>query len=489
MKSKASRPLCLLCCLVACLAPCRRAAAQAAVLAVDESVVYQTLESFGTSGAWWAQYVGGFDAPYGDTGRTVREEAAMLLFDKDYGIGLTAYRYNLGAGSKESRKGVYWNEYRRAESFETSPFVYDWGKDENAAWMMREAVRLGVRDVVFFCNSPPERLTINGMAQVSAGETRNILPEQYPAFARYVLDVAEHFVNEGIPVRFVSPVNEPQWDWHEGQEGCHYSPDDLAALYRAFQEALSQRPALAGVQLSGPESGEWKGLAMKYTEAILKDPALAGHFSALDNHSYWSTAYDKKLYKYWLDKTYPGTALRTSEWCEMVSGSDYTMDSAYHLAEVIAEDLTILNAVSWQNWVAVAPGGYRDGLIYTDEATQTIEPLRRLWAYGNYSRFIRPGYQRVETSAGSDAIGALHPVAFIGADDGAAPELVLVLINESSQEATIQLSINTAKNYQNIKIYETSENRDLECVLDAEYSPQSAITLSPKSISTVVLSP
>ena len=30
----------------------------AETLTIDESTTYQTLESFGTSGAWWSQYVG-----------------------------------------------------------------------------------------------------------------------------------------------------------------------------------------------------------------------------------------------------------------------------------------------------------------------------------------------------------------------------------------------------------------------------------------------
>lgn len=462
-------------------------AAQTAVLKVDEYRTYQTIESFGTSGAWWAQYVGGFTTQYRDTGRTVREEVAQLLFDREYGIGLTAYRYNLGAGSKESRSGVYWNEYRRAESFETAPFVYDWSKDANAVWFLREAVSRGAQEVILFCNSPLERLTINGTAQVSKGETRNILPDNYADFARYVLDVAEHFISEGIPVRFLSPANEPQWEWFEGQEGCHYSTDDLSALYQVFLEALLQRPALAGVGLSGPDGGEWKGLAMKYTDVVLGVPALAEHVSAIDMHSYWSTAYDKKLYKFWLEKTYPGTALCTSEWCEMVSGSDYTMDSAYHLAEVIAEDLTILNVVSWQNWVAVAPGGYRDGLIYVDEATQTIEPLRRLWAFGNYSRFIRPGYQRVDTESSAPKINALHPVAFTGLNTQAEQELVLVFINESVYDTAVSLEISSAQVYTAMRMYVTSKELDLSCVLDGTYEAHYLFIIPAQSITTVVL--
>ena len=71
---------------------------------VDQKKIYQTMESFGTSGAWWAQYVGGFTEQTKEKGVSTREAVAALLFDRQRGIGLTNYRFNLGAGSKESGK-------------------------------------------------------------------------------------------------------------------------------------------------------------------------------------------------------------------------------------------------------------------------------------------------------------------------------------------------------------------------------------------------
>jgi O-glycosyl hydrolase len=215
---------------------------------IDPSIQYQVMESFGTSGCWWSQYVGGWEKEYRDTGIPVRDYIAMLLFDKEKGIGLTSYRYNLGAGSAESGNGTYWDNHRRAQSFETSPGVYDWSKDANAVWFLKKAVELGVPEIILFNNSPLERLTISGKAQVDKGKKENILPENYDDFAKYDMDVTEHFISEGIPVKFISPINEPQWDWFEGQEGCHYEPSKIAGVYRAFLEELQSRPALACVK-------------------------------------------------------------------------------------------------------------------------------------------------------------------------------------------------------------------------------------------------
>ena len=98
----------------------------AETLTIDESITHQTLESFGTSGAWWSQYVGTWDDKFGKTMVTNRQRIATLLYDQRYGIGLTNYRYNLGAGSADSGLGNYWDPNRRAQSFEVAPGEYDW---------------------------------------------------------------------------------------------------------------------------------------------------------------------------------------------------------------------------------------------------------------------------------------------------------------------------------------------------------------------------
>ena len=126
---------------------------KADTLTIDEEQTHQTIESFGTSGAWWSQYVGTWDDKFQGTMRTNRERIATLLYDPTFGIGLTNYRYNLGAGSADSGLGSYQDPNRRAQSFEVAPGVYDWSKDEGAQWFLKEVVRLGCEEVTLFCCS------------------------------------------------------------------------------------------------------------------------------------------------------------------------------------------------------------------------------------------------------------------------------------------------------------------------------------------------
>lgn len=452
-------------------------------LTVNENTVFQTLESFGASGCWWSQYMGLWDEPYGSGGKTAREQLAALLYDRNFGIGLTGYRYNLGSGSADSGNGEYADIHRRAQSFETAPGEYDWSKDEGAVWFLNEVTRLGAREVVLFCNSPLERLTRNGTAQMIKGQgNSNIDPENYAAWAVYCCDAAEHFLEMGVPVRFISPINEPQWDWYAGnQEGCHYEPTQIAGVYKAFLEELNRRPALAGIELSGPESGEWGGQTIQYVSAILNTPALREHFSTIDCHSYWSDTQSKATFMNWMKTHGSDKKIRMSEWCEMVNGTDTGMDSAIVLARTLAEDLTVLNAVSWSCWVGVSPGGYHDGLIHAakDGRDQvTIVPLKRLWVFGNYSRYIRPGFTRVSVEGGE----AYSAVAFTGEESGKR-KLVVVLINESTEEQAVRLN-DRFTDYDSIIAYETSAGRDL--AKTAERVSNTAFTLTPRSVTTIV---
>ena len=459
-------------------------AAMAETLTIDETTTYQTLESFGTSGAWWSQYVGTWDSKYLNTMRTNRERIATLLYNPTFGIGLTGYRYNLGAGSADSGNGDYSDVNRRAQSFEIAPGEYDWTKDEGAMWFVQEVTRLGCKEVTLFFNSPLERLTKNGWAHLTpGGEKSNIDPENYASWAVYACDVTEHFLSLGIPVKFISPINEPQWDWTGGQEGCHYEPREIAGVYLAFLEEMQKRPALADVELSGPESGEWGGKTTQYVSSLLGNETLREHFSAIDCHSYWTNTQTKISFRNWMDVHYPDVKLRMSEWCEMVNGTDLTMDSAIHLAQCVQEDLTILNAVNWTTWVGVSPGGYRDGLIHATENGSgeiSIVPLKRLWAYGNFTRYIRPGFVRVDAKGARD----LAPVVFKGERDGK-QQLVIVLINEAYSSRKVTLAGDFSA-YASMQLHETSTYRDLANTYSG--AVKTDISVPMQSVITIVLS-
>ena len=447
---------------------------------IDPQKTYQTIESFGVSGAWWAQEIGGWEEPDEESGLPKRERIAELLFDREKGIGVSCYRYNLGAGSKQSGKGQYSPACRRAESFDCDGGAYDWRCDKNAVWMLRQAVNYGVSEIIFFVNSPPERFTKNGMAHGSKAFHSNLSRANYTNFVNYCLDCVAHFRAEGIPVRYLSPVNEPVWKWTGGQEGCHYRPHQVRTLFRLFADALEQRPDLADLKLSGAENGDIRWFNKTYCRIMLGDKKIRARVDAIDTHSYCVTPQvgplpsligDRlpflKRYRRYLDRHFPDVPAKTSEWTHMKGGRDYGMDSALEQTRILMEDLTILRVCSWQLWIAVSNVDYCDGLIYAFDDTRTFALTKRYYAFGHFSKFIRPGSVRVHTDAGTH----LQAVGF--EKDG---RQVVVVANHNTYQTRASLPANVSAGFL------TDETHALTPVV-----PAAVFSFPSKSVTTIII--
>lgn len=440
----------------------------AIVISLNPQAQAQTIEGFGAAGAWWAQDVGGWE----DEKRSL---VADLLFDREIGIGLSFYRYNIGGGNGENIQDVW----RRAETFETTPGKYDWTRDANAMWMLRAAHARGVENYVAFVNSPPARMTVSRLTTGEKDGKSNLAPEMYAEFSQYLVDVVRHLrEREGIPVQWLSPINEPQWNWSykNGQEGCHYDPDEVLALTQVLLKTLQDNQL--DVQLSLFESGEWKSSA-PYIEKLASDPQVWAALPHLSIHSYWSTRSDKERFMREMGSRFPAKPLWMSEWTEMQEGRDYGMESALLMAGVIHDDLTIANVTSWQYWIALSKYQYRDGLIYVKPLDQDVQHTKRLWVLGNYARFVRPGFARIQTQGSSDQ---LLVSAYRSPDN---ERWVVVAVNLADEALEIRLEAPGSKLPVHVEVYETSAEADL--ALMGTGFLQNAWTLSPQSVTTLVL--
>ena len=396
-------------------------------LALDPETRHQRIEGFGASGAWWAQNLGTWSPPR-------RAQVARLLFSRGQGIGLSQYRYNIGGGLDDTID----DPWRTAETFETGPGEYDWDRDAAARWFLHAAKDHGVEDFVAFVNSPPRRLTANGHTYGDEG-TSNLPAEHHEEFTRYLLDVVRHFRDEeGIDFRFLSPINEPQWTWDgPGQEGCHYEPEQVRDLTALVIEAFADSDLETLV--SSPEAGEYKSVYSEqdYAGWLLEEPTIREGLGEFATHSYWSTDDQRALAAQRLQE-HPEIPLTMTEWCEMVGGRDSGMDSALVLARTVHSDLTIANAAAWQYWIAVSRYDYRDGLLYTDYVgpgdEESLHETQRLWALGNYSRFLRPGARRIgaELEAVEQTEGVMARIPFVEPEiaTGTAPGDVLFRVED-----------------------------------------------------------
>ncbi|MBR5561612.1 MAG: xylanase [Clostridia bacterium] len=446
---------------------------------LNKNKTYQIFEGFGASGAWWAQYAGGWDNTDPESSLPVADRIAQLLWSKTDGIGLRTYRYNIGAGSKESGRGEYSDEFRRAECFEDKNGNYDFSKDKNAVNMMKKAAEYGAEEIILFVNSPIERLTKNGKGHLNkhAYFRTNLSSKNYAAFAKYCVDVTEHFVDAGLPIKYLSPVNEPLWIWNGGQEGCHYSPIQAAKVMRCVAKELRKRDKLNSVMLSGVENGDIRWFNKSYTRELLRYPEVRECIDSVDVHSYFlhsplpftnNRPAFLLRYRKWMDRKHPDFPVKMSEWCHMQGGKNTGMDSALETAKVIFEDISILNVTSWQHWIACSHYDYCDGLLYLDREKKSFELTKRYFVTGNFSKYIPFGAMRFDVTTDDCDVMSLGFKKY--------NKTVLIIINPTEKEKNIRLT-------RNCMTAVTDKNNNLT---ETEIKAGETAVITPQSVTTVV---
>ena len=452
------------------------------VIFVDPSVTLQTMEGFGASDAWRTQFVGA------NWPLEKRNAIADLLFSRDVkedgspeGIGLSLWRFNIGAGSAEQGSASdIENSWRRAECFLNEDGTYNWSKQEGQQWFLHAAKERGVESLLGFVNSPPVHFTKNGKAYSPGGNSINLEAGRLPDYAEFLATVCQHFDNEGLTFNYLSPVNEPQWGWDSpGQEGSPATNQDIAALLRELSASLEEKDV--PTQIVVPEAGELYYLYEDHGKPergnqldAFFSPASSQYIGDIPQvkdvvlgHSYFTTANLSTLVDV---RTNLGTRInRTggeagfwqSEFCILENtddigdgwGRDLDMGTALYVARVIHFDLTLANAGSWSWWTALSQYDYKDGLIYLDNGNDGIDgpshpdseslktdgyfrESKLLWALGNYSRFVRPGMVRVKSGFSvpkSEEFMASN-VMFSAYKDVEENKLVLVFVNYSGND-------------------------------------------------------
>lgn len=459
-------------------------------LTVQPGEGYQEIHGFGASDAWSIQFVGK-NWPLGK-----RNKIADLLFSSKLdekgnprGIGLSMWRFNIGAGSaRQGEESGISDPWRRAESFLAADSTYDWTMQQGQQWFAKAAARRGVETFIGFVNSPPILLTKNGKAFGDGDGDANLAPERYEAFADYLGRIAQHFKKEGIPFDYLSPVNEPQWDWSQGngQEGSPYQNGEIAGVVKQLDKKIREYNLETEIEI--PETAQINFLYDGSLEGrsrqadhffgpqseIKQLPSLARKMAA---HSYFTTwpveqmiAQRKQLWQH-LQQVDENLEYWMSEYCILANndevrggGRDLGMNPALYVARLVHFDLTLANASSWQWWLAVSPYNFKDGLVYIEKnkTNGTFTDSKMLWALGNYSRFIRPGAVRVGLDRSDNTLHAeqaqgVMVSAYRNVDD----DLVVVAVNYGSEDRKVQLQVEGSESSAFIP-YITSSKRDLE---------------------------
>ncbi|GGA75329.1 xylanase [Flavobacterium palustre] len=476
---------------------------------IDLSKELQTMDGFGASDAWRCQMVGK------NWPLEKRNAIADLLFTKEVdkdgnpkGIGLSVWRFYLGAGSAEQGlESEISDEWRRSECFQNPDGTYDWTKQAGQRWFLQAAKSRGVEKFLAFTISPPVQMTLNGKAFSPQKLNMNIKKGKLPEYADFLVETIDNLQRrEGITFDYLSPINEPQWDWMAGkngqasQEGTPATNQEMFDFTKLLSERIQSKSLKTEIVMGeaaiinylyenvndenrddqinaffGPSSTNISQLPnvkkvitghSYFSVWPLKDQIsyrekLSSRLKQTENLKYWQTEYSILEQ---LDK-------------EVIPGSsghqrDLGMKTALFAATIIHNDIAVANASSWQWWTALSRANFKDGLIYLDDGTNNgsmtdgyckndgfYRESKLLWAFGNYSRFVRPGMIRLQIENQKKE----EDIMLTAYKDVANKKLVIVAINNSNSIKTCNLNLsgNTLVK-KTLTPYTTSETMSLK---------------------------
>lgn len=485
---------------------------------IDASVKYQTMQGFGASDAWNTDPV----AKYWST--SVKNDIAKKLFSKEVdingnplGIGLSRWRFNIGAGSAEQGDATISLTERRVECFLNQDSTYNWNKQSGQQWFLNQAKSYGVEQLVAFINSPPRFYTKSGRANSDNTDvygSTNLKDGYYDDFALFMATVLKHFEDTGIHFSQISPVNEPQFAWKDGQEGCPWKNTEIKQLVGELNTAILKNGLSTKILLA--EAASYKDMYKDNGNADKSDqiykffnlnrPEYVGGYSqvlnGLGGHSYWTDGDDATIKTtreslYNKGKLQGGIEIYQTEYNLLSKDYDNYLQNSIFLGKMIYADLSIANVSIWDYWTSIERERWSqknrfylirlrpNGGDYADLAAGgTILADKNLWVLGNYSLFIRPGYERIKISGASNLAGLMGS-AFMAPDSS---KIVVVYVNWGTSAVTISHvfdNLPSSLKVEKITSYVTDTTNNLN--IKNFISDSSSYLITPRSVTTMVV--
>lgn len=403
-------------------------------------------EGWGTSLCWWANRIG-----YSDE---LSQQAADLFFGDD-GLRLNIMRYNIGGGDDPTH-----NHITRTDSDvpgwlvldeETGEYVYDYDADAGQLNVLKRAVEAAGDEAIVevFSNSPPYFMTVSGCS--SGGFDPNIdnLKEDcFDDFAEYLAHVTNYIQNElGIEVTSVSPMNEPNTNfWGANsykQEGCHFDAgESQSKIIELTYEALRQYDLDNVMVVASDETST----ELQIEEYNLYSDKAKEYLGRINTHTYNPTRIGElgqlakdEGFNLWMSEV-DGNG---------VAGTDAgEMGAALWLGEKIINDINSLSPSAWVLWQVIdkhiCEEGYKGrqdsgmiditqgfwGTAVADHDNVDIILTQKYYAFGQFTRYIRPGMTLIH--CGADSLAAYNKDT---------KELVIVALNKTAEDKYVNYDL------------------------------------------------
>jgi glucuronoarabinoxylan endo-1,4-beta-xylanase len=316
------------------------------------------------------QTIDGFGASSAWVVTSLTSARANLLFSPTQGIGLSLLRSRIRPDTSASSDEV--STMQTAQSLGVTVWSTPW--------------------------SPPAAWKDNG----SVDNGGHLLPSHYQDYADLLSTYVRNMQARGMTIHAVSIANEP--DITASYESSRWTAPEFAAFLPVLADTFARDGVTAQIVL--PEESGWR---FDLASNIFSDPNLLADVGIVAGHNYSGTpaavpqAQGKGLWE---------TEVSSFE------AFDPGIGNAVRWAKNIHDFMAVAHANAWHYWWIKSSGADNEGLLGTN-----WEVTKRLWAVGNYSKFVRPGW--VDIGATDD--GGVFVSAF---KDPASGQFAIVAVNQ-----------------------------------------------------------
>lgn len=449
-------------------------------------------QGWGTSLCWWANRVG-----YSDS---LAQKCADLFYGEN-GLRMNIARFNIGGGDDPSHTHI-----TRTDSnmpgytvYNNGSVTYDWNADHNQRNVLQRVVKAAGDDMIveMFSNSPPYYMTNSGCStgNKDAGKN-NLRDDQYTAFAEYLAEVSAHYEKEwGIKVQSIDPMNEPYtnfWGaYSQKQEGCHFDiGNSESKILVELKKSLDKR-GLNDVIICGTDETSIDTQISAFNSLSSEAKSALGR---IDTHTYGGSKRSELK----------STALANGKnlWMSEVDGSGTSgtnageMGAALWLSERMITDCNGLNCSAWILWQAidnhissVGMNGNKDkgmvntnggfwGLAVADHDKDSVILTKKYYAFGQFSRYIRPGMTMLKSSNNT-----------LAAYDQKNGKLVITAVNSGSNASDYTFDLSGFSEVgTSAEVIRTSNSESWkELGKTALSGNKLAVSLTPQSVTTFII--
>lgn len=391
---------------------------------IDQATRHQTIVGFGASSGW--------------TSPTMDDSQADAFFTVDKGIGLSLLRLRIAPDGRSLELATAKQAIARGASVWAAPW------------------------------SPPAEWKDNH----NVNNGGHLLPEHRQDWADRLVSFATNATAEGVPLIALSAQNEPGYvpDPTHTWESCEYTADSLTEFVRDYLGPTLAKHGLA-LPIVAPETGGWDKFD-GFASALLAGRTAAAYVGPLATHSYSGSAHQLAIVQS------SGHQVWQTEYTDLRDSKDTGMGSALKIAAQIHADLVQGNVSAWHHWQFIAAEPYPySGLMDGKELT------RRAWVLGNWSRFVRPGFVRVEATPSPQ-----NGVSASAFSDAGTRRLVMVLVNTRGLDLPQDVSIANGRLPATFTVWTTSEALALRQSGSLAVSSDGTFTatLPARSVTTLV---